>query len=342
MAVRLINNSVEEFLSRFILGGLAYTIYPVRRLSMKIQNNIPLSDKNWFATGGNAAYFCQPEREQDFVQAIQFAQAEKLDIFLLGEGANILISDEGFDGLVIRPAIKEMVIDQQANTVTAGAGVSLPALIDFCLENQLIGLEEFSGIPGSVGGAVYINIHYFQFLLNQFLLKARVVDRLTGELFDVDPTWFNFGYNQSKLLAKEHYLVSATFVLKRVDQLGAAYAKGRRDEIIRHRAQRYPRSNTCGSFFRNFHLDEIPFEIQGKKVPFVAYYLDKIGVKGALSVGRAVVSYQHANMLVTQEGAMTADVIGVARTMQSLVKEQYGLIPQPECQFVGFKEYPLL
>ncbi len=309
---------------------------------MEIQQNVPLHDKNWFATGGNARYFCEPQNEQDFVLAVLFARNNNLDIFILGEGANILISDGGFDGLVIRPALKDVVIDQQTSTVTAGAGMGMPALIDFCLENNLIGLEEFSGIPGSVGGAVYINIHYFQFLLNQFLFKARVIDRVTGHVFDVDPTWFNFGYNQSKLLEKQHYLLSATFILKKVDELAGAYAKGRRDEIIRHRAQRYPRSNTCGSFFRNFHQDEIPFEIHGKKVPFVAYYLDKIGVKGVLNVGKAVVSYQHANMLVTQLGATTTDVIGVARQMQILVKEQFGLVPQPECQFVGFKEYPLI
>lgn len=309
---------------------------------MNIEQNIALHDKNWFKTGGSARYFCQPGNGQEFSQAVAFAQQQGLDIFVLGQGANILISDEGFDGLVIRPALNDIVVDAQNGTVTAGAGVCLQELINQCLEKQLIGLEEFSGIPGSVGGAVYINIHYFQFLLSQFLIRACVVDRATGFLDQVDAAWFGFGYNQSKLLGKQHYLVQATFQLKPVDGYAAAYAKGRRDEIIRHRQQRYPRSNTCGSFFRNFMPEEIPFEVNGTKVPFVAYYLDKIGVKGALRVGNAVVSHQHANMLVTQPAATTEDVVRLARTMQQMVHDKFGIIPQPECQFIGFKAYPLL
>lgn len=307
---------------------------------MIIEKNIPLRDKNWFKTGGPARYFCRPVREQDFIQALQFAQEHRLDTFILGEGANILISDEGFDGLVIQPSMKDITFN--GSTVTAGAGVSVQALIDTCLAHQLLGLEEFSGIPGSVGGAVYINIHYFQFLLSQFLVAARVIHGATGAVSDVDNAWFNFGYNQSTLLTKEYYLLQATFQLKKVDACTAAYAKGRRDEIIRHRQQRYPQSNTCGSFFRNFHEAELSFQIEGKKIPFVAYYLDKIGVKGALRVGGAIVSYQHANMLVTNDGATTAEVIALARNMQKMVYEKYGIIPQSECQLVGFKEYPLL
>jgi UDP-N-acetylmuramate dehydrogenase len=308
---------------------------------MLIQESISLHDKNWFATGGNARFYAEPETEQDFQQALAFARGRSLDIFVLGEGANILISDQGFDGLVIRPMLKQLTFQPDAELVTAGAGVRLPDLINNCLDNGLSGLEEFSGIPGTVGGAVYINIHYFEFLLSQFLVKARVIDGQTGEVFDVDPSWFHFGYNQSKLLEKKHFLLSATFKLKPVTELEAMYAKGRRDEIIRHRQQRYPRSNTCGSFFRNFHADEIPFKINDKTIPFVAYYLDKIGVKGALRVGNATVSHQHANMIVTLPGATSSDVIELVRTMQHKVFEAYGIVPQSECQFVGFKAEPL-
>jgi UDP-N-acetylmuramate dehydrogenase len=309
---------------------------------MNIQQNVPLNDKNWFKTGGLARFFCEPKTPQEFSQAVIFAHENAHEIFVLGEGANILISDDGFNGLVIRPRIISIIKDSATFRVTAGAGVSIQALIDWCLDNHLSGLEEFSGIPGSIGGAVYINIHYYQFLLSQFLVSATVVDRSTGVLETVDVDWFNFGYNQSKLLEGRHYLVDAMFQLKPVDDYRVAYAQGRRDEIIRHRHVRYPTSNTCGSFFRNFQEHELPFEINGKKVPFVAYYLDKIGVKGALKIGGACVSYQHANMLVTQSGATTRDVIELARTMQQRVHEQFGIVPQAECQIVGFKENPLL
>ena len=142
---------------------------------------------------------------------------------------------------------------------------------------------------------------------------------------------------------KEYFLVYATFKLKKVTELQAAYAKGKSDEMIRHRAKRYPTKGTCGSFFRNFYENEVTLMSAGKKLIYVAYYLDKIGVKGQLSVGDAVVSYQHANMIVNTKNATSADIIKLVRIMQQLVKDAYNIIPQPECLLIGFnQQYPLL
>ncbi len=310
-----------------------------------IQTNVSLADKNWFQTGGSARFFAIPSTAQQFAGAIAYAHSLDLPIFLLGAGANLLISDDGFDGLVIHPHIKEIsiyLINEDEAELTAGAGVTLHELIEYCLDNQLLGLEEFSGIPGTVGGAVYINLHYFEFLIADFLLSAQVVDAQTGELQTVDRDWFSFGYNQSRLHEGKQYLVAATFRLKRGSAHEISYARGRRYEIMRQRAARYPKSRTCGSFFRNFHDHEVIIEDHGKKMVYIAYYLDKIGVKGQLQIGGARVSYQHANMIVNQGKAMSADIIAVARRMQELVVEQFGIVPQPECRLVGFKNYPLL
>jgi UDP-N-acetylenolpyruvoylglucosamine reductase len=137
-------------------------------------------------------------------------------------------------------------------------------------------------------------------------------------------------------------LFDATFKLKKSDALGIAYARGRRVEIIRHRAARYPTKNTCGSFFRNFLPEEVTLESNGKKMIYVAYYLDKIGVKGTLSVGDAIVSHQHANMIVNKGNATSTDIINLTRTMQQMVFDQFKIVPQPECQLLGFQQYPLL
>jgi UDP-N-acetylmuramate dehydrogenase len=314
-------------------------------ISPIIQTNISLADKNWFQTGGSACFFAEPHSAQEFVDAMAHAHRLDLPMFLLGAGANVLISDEGFDGLVIHPQIKDLVIHSingDEAQLTAGAGVVLPDLIEYCLENQLLGPEEFSGIPGTVGGAVYINLHYFEFLIADFLVSAQVVDAQTGELQTVDRDWFSFGYNQSRLHEGRQYLVSATFRLKRGSDHEIAYARGRRYEIIRQRAARYPKSHTCGSFFRNFYDHEVTIEDNGKKMVYIAYYLDKIGIKGQLQIGGARVSYQHANMIVNQGNATSADVIAVARRMQELVIEQFGVLPKPECRLVGFKNYPLV
>ncbi len=312
---------------------------------MIYQEQISLQNKNWFKVGGTARWYVEPTTAQEFQQAVLFAQEKKIAIFVLGEGANILISDDGFDGLVIRPQLKHISRldhDHQHELVTAQAGVTCAALIDYCLAHNLGGLEEFSGIPGTIGGSVYINIHYFNFLLSQFLVSAEVVEKSTGTLQRVDNGWFSFGYDQSKLCQQEFYLVSATFKVKKITEIDAAYARGRHDEMIRYRSHRYPNERTCGSFFRNFHKEEVEHARSDKKLIYVAYYFDQLGFKGELQVNGARVSHQHANMLVTQEGAMAKDVVLLARTMQELVYKEFGIMPQPECQLVGFKEYPLL
>lgn len=347
-----------------------------------IQTNIPLHDKNWFRTGGPAKYYCEPTSEFEFQEALAFARDNNLEIFVLGEGANILISDDGFDGLVIKPKLNNVCpsrtsgrtgnnildtknqknilakelshISENNNSVrpealeghsdiliTAQSGMTMHDLILFCLDHNIIGLEEFSGIPGTVGGSVYINLHYFEFLLAQFLVSARVIHKKTGAIETVPNEWFAFGYDFSTLHHHEYYLIDATFKLKTASDLEIAYARGRRIEIIRHRENRYPKQGTCGSFFRNFHPHEVTLMSNGKKMIYVAYYLDKIGVKGQLRIGDAQVSYQHANMLVNLGNATTQNLIDVARTMQQLVFDQFGVLPQPECELIGFKEYPL-
>ncbi len=309
-----------------------------------IQTNVPLKDKNWFNTGGSARYFAQPQTAQEFQYAVEYASQKELPIFILGKGANILISDEGFDGLVIQPQLNEISIlpSQEHILVKAGAGASMHDLILFCLDHSIIGLEEFSGIPGTVGGSLYINLHYYEFLLEQFLFNATVLDKKTNQYSTIAPDWFAFGYNKSKLQEEQFYLVDATFILKKATDLETAFARGRRKEIIRHREKRYPAKNTCGSFFRNFLDHEVTLVSNNKKIIYVAYYLDKIGVKGHLRIGNAIVSHQHANMIVNQGNATSTDIITLARTMQELVYKEFGVLPQPECRLIGFAKNPLL
>ena len=307
-----------------------------------ITEHIVLADKTWFKTGGPARFYAEPTNAHEFAEAIQFACERTLPLFILGHGANILISDHGFPGLVIRPRLLSITIHEHDQLVTAAAGVGVQDLIDHCIVHHHIGLEEFSGIPGTVGGSVYINIHYFEFLLDQFLVKARVIHHQTGQIEEVTREWFGFGYNTSRLLSKDYYLVDATFRVTKVSPEKAAYAQGRRDEIIRHRRQRYPAERTCGSFFRNFLPHELGAARIEKPLPYIAFYLDNLGVKGQLSFGGASVSRHHANMIVTGPDATSADVIALARAMQQRVKDRFGLLPQAECQFIGFKGNPLL
>jgi len=307
-----------------------------------IQENVSLADKNYFQTGGKARFYTEPTTNDSFAQALYFAQSNNVEVFVLGSGANILISDQGFQGLVIRPALKNIEIaelDTTHVTVKAGAGTTIDELIKYCFEHNILGLEEFSGIPSTVGGAVYINLHYYEFLLEQFLVQATLINKKTLQMITVDTTWLQFGYDQSKLQEKEFFVIDATFKLRKAkNDLEVAHAQGRYQEIVRHRHRRYPYHNTCGSFFRNFHPEEVVDT--EKKLIYVAYYLDQLGVKGSLTIGGAIVSHQHANMIVTNKVATSNDVINLTKLMQSMVFETYKIKPQPECQLIGFDSNP--
>ena len=313
---------------------------------MLIRTQVPLACTVWFATGGSAQYYSEPTTYEEVAQAIAWARERQLPVTLLGHGANVLISDDGIPGLAIRLALKLISpIETPSDStvlVCAQAGVELEQLITWCLERGIGGLEDFSGIPGTVGGSVFINIHYFKHLLSDYIVGVKAIDGDTGMIVDLDKQACNFGYNQSLFVQKNIYVLSVTLQLTRLDPVAVAYARGRSYEIIRHRRARYPYVRTCGSFFRNFLPHEVTLHNQGAPVIWVAYYLDQLGLKGQLAVGGARVSYQHANMIVTQPGATSDDVIAVARQMQQAVIDRFGIIPQAECQFLGFPDYPLL
>ena len=195
-------------------------------------------------------------------------------------------------------------------------------------------------MPGTVGGATFINIHYYEFLLEQFITGAHIIDKKTQKTYYVSKEWFEFGYDHSKLFENNHVVSHVFFRVKKADTLLISYAQGRRDEMMRTRFRRYPTARTCGSFFRNFTPEEVANT--KAKLIYVAYYLDKLGIKGELRCGKAKVSHQHANMLITEPGATSQDVINLARTMQEMVYKEFGIIPQAECQLIGFTNPPLL
>jgi UDP-N-acetylmuramate dehydrogenase len=305
---------------------------------MKIKKNVSLKDKNEFKTGGNAKFYCEPENKNDFFKVLSYAKEKNLNVELLGGGANILISDDGFDGLIIKPIFEKISYDKKNNFVTVGAGKTIQNCIDWCIDNNLLGLEEFSGIPGTIGGATYMNIHYFNFFFSDFFVRGTVINRKNLKIEEKNAEWFEFGYDKSRLQGKDFYIIDATLKLRKSNNLESAYARGRRDEIIRHRNSRYPTKNTCGSFFKNFCEKDMGRCVE--KITSVAYYLDQLGIKGKLSCGDAIVSPRHANMIENKGNATSNDIIAVAKKMQKMVFENFELVAQPECQFIGFDDPP--
>jgi UDP-N-acetylmuramate dehydrogenase len=305
------------------------------KIFMNIEQNIPLKDKNWFRTGGPARYYSQPKSTEDFQTSLLFAHKKQLPIFFLGQGANILIADSGFDGLVVHPQNKTILVNPDKKQITAAAGASIQDVIDIALDNNLVGLEVFSGIPGSVGGTTYMNIHFFDALLHQFFSHATVIHKETGTIETVNAAWFDFGYDYSKLHAKEYFLIDATFKLKEGSKEEVEKAKGQCNETRAKRAHRYPIERTCGCFFQNFTEEDLR---QNKKATTksVAFYFEQLGFRGKLSVGDAIVSEQHSNMILNRNNATSKEILTLSKMMGEKIYEAYGLLPKSECQLVGF------
>lgn len=311
-----------------------------------ISQKISLKKYNWFELGGDACYFAQPKNIIELESVINFSHENTLPIKILGLGANVLISDAGYNGIIIKLPdhnISHYYIDKDTGILQADAGCTIEALIEYSLNKCfLFGLEEFSGIPSTVGGALFINLHYYSFLISQFIYNAHIYDINEKKFFTVTADWFEFGYDSSKVKNNKKYIIiSASFILKRNNLLYAEYAKGRSIEIIRHRQNRYPYQKTCGCFFKNITIEEAPTNHEGKKILSAGYYLDKIGLKGELKMNNCSVSSRHANMLIHNGSGTANDIIEIAKIMQKSIYDKYGFLLEPECELIGFDKYPL-
>jgi len=164
-----------------------------------IQKNISLKEYTTFKIGGLAKYFCKVDNKEDLNKAINFAKNKDLPFFILGGGSNLLVSDQGFDGLVILMDNRELEINN--NIITVGAGVRLSNLVGFTIKNNLAGLEWAIGIPGTVGGAVKVNAHAFESDMSQLVKKIEEIDKT---IFSVELEFKKGNQQESKELIKEY------------------------------------------------------------------------------------------------------------------------------------------
>jgi len=299
---------------------------------MNIKENIPLKPYVTFKIGGQARFFCEPSNSDEVIEALSFAKENKLPAFVLGLGANILVSDNGFNGLVIRQKNETILVKD--NIITAQAGVAVENLINTALAENLIGVEDFSGIPSSIGGALYINLHYFDAFIANFVRSAKVLNKETLKVQEVDSSWFNFNYDSSRLKTdKDHVLLEAHFDLKKVDDYTKHEAIGKSKEIIRTRKYKYPSEPSVGSIFQNLNTEEQ--KQYGLPTRSVAYLIDVCGLKGT-KVGDALLSHRHANMIINVGDARAEHVLELARIIKDKVKERFGVDLRFEVQLLGF------
>ncbi len=195
-----------------------------------IQENVPLAELTTFKIGGKARFFVRAKSETEIIEALEFAEQNSLDIFILGGGSNILIADEGFDGLVLQIALKGIsTFAEKDGTiyVTANAGEDWDEFVKICVEKNLAGIECLSGIPGFVGGTPVQNVGAYGQEVSETIVSVRCFDRRAKEIKELTNAECGFAYRTSvfNTTRKNQYIVLAvTYALELNGEAKIVYA----------------------------------------------------------------------------------------------------------------------
>ena len=307
------------------LGALREALGPDR-----LRRNVPLAPLTTFKIGGPADLFYEARTADELATAIQTARELDVRFFLLGLGANILVGDGGFRGLVIRNAAQHVRVDVGARRLWAESGaVMYPDVIERAVSNGLSGLEHYAGIPSTVGGALWQNLHFLSppperertMFIEEVLLEA---DLLTeeGERRTVGVDYFDFGYDQSVLHHRADVVLAATFQLEAGDEARMRETIGAN---LAWRHDRHPPLDaepSAGSIFKK--IDGIG----------AGRLIDGCGLLGT-RIGGAEVTHRHANIMINREGATASDVRALIAHVQAVVERETGYRLEPEIAFVG-------
>jgi UDP-N-acetylmuramate dehydrogenase len=293
------------------------------------RRDVPLAPFTSWKIGGSARYFSQPADPPTLASELRAASDLDLPVFPLGGGTNLLISDAGFPGLVVRYMDKSMRLqireeDEETAILRVGAHAPFAGTARAMALRGWRGLEWAEGIPGTIGGAVVGNAGAYGGEISHILIEAEVLSEGSRrEVWPVDKLQYTYRRSFLRDLPPGRVIVlGAEFLLRRGD---TQQLRRQMDEIARRRRKATPAGQSCGSVFRN-----PPGDAAGRLV-------DSLGLKGA-RCGGARVSEEHANYILNDGSATARDVLTLMRTIRDKVKAKTGVTLIPEIQLVGFPE----
>lgn len=293
----------------------------IRELPNLLENK-PLAKYTNFKIGGPAKYFLVAKDEDDLVKAIKTAKEEAMPYFILGGGTNILVSDGGFNGLVIK--IQNSKLEIKNCLVTVGAGVKLSNLIDEALKNGLTGMEFLAGIPGNVGGAIYGNAGAWGQGIGDLVKEVKIFNGDEIKIIKKDQADFSYRHSRFKNppASGREIILEATLESTKGD---VDASKQKIKEILDKRHGSQPYQMPCaGCTFKNPSADQP-----------AALLIEQCGLKGK-TIGKAQISEKHANFIINLGGATAADVRELTELIKKEVKLKFGLDLTEEIILVGF------
>lgn len=272
-----------------------------------------------FRTGGPAAYFATPSCTEELSAIIKLCRQENMPYYILGNGSNLLISDKGYDGVMISMGEGFSQIQNEGSQIRAGAGALLSRIARQALALSLTGFEFAAGIPGTLGGAVVMNAGAYGGEMKQVLVSAQVLTK-EGEIRTVPAEELELGYRTSSIQKEEQIVLSALLKLELGDK---SRIRARMEELAEKRKEKQPLEYpSAGSTFKR------------PEGWFAGKLIEDAGLKG-FSVGGAQVSEKHCGFIINRENATSSDIIELCRQVRDKVKAKFGVELEMEIKRLG-------
>ncbi len=286
-------------------------------MSYKLTENHSLAQFSSMKAGGNAKYIAEPKNEQELIEAIKDFRAKGEKYIIVGNCSNILFRDEGFEGCVIvTTSIKG--IEANGDYITVACGESLASLAVTAWKSSLTGFEFCHGIPGTVGGGVFMNAGAYGGELSQRFVKGRFLNK-DLEIIEISNEDMDFGYRKSRMMSEELVLLSAVFMGEKGD---ADAIRSKMNELMEKRRDKQPLEfPSCGSTFKR------------PEGYFAGALIEQCGLKG-FSVGGAKVSEKHAGFVINAGNATATDVIKLMELVSQKVFQETGVRLEPEIRII--------
>lgn len=315
---------------------------------LRVFENEALSKHTYFKIGGPAKLFFEAKTIEDFKLALKTAKKLDIPFVVLGSGANVLVSDKGFEGLVLKNkaddvrlvGIKGTLSKEGKNVnsalISATSGTLMNRLARYSIDQGLDGLEFLLSVPGTVGGGLKINAHFEvekgQFIGNK-LATATLYDPKTGEFKNVGHDYFNFSYDYSKLQETGEIVIDATFRLKVTDDKEKLWQVA--VENVKRRNEEQPIGVPCsGCIFRNISQDDAMRLATPNLTTSTGYIIESLGLKGT-KIGGAEISTHHSNFILNTNGASAGNVLELINLIKEKAQSTYGLKLKEEIFRIG-------
>jgi UDP-N-acetylmuramate dehydrogenase len=306
--------------------------------NLTVSTATPLSRYTRFGIGGPADVYAETDTVEAFIGATETACAIDLPIMVIGGGTNLIVSDDGFRGLVLRYRGDALLAAD--NRVVAQSGAVLQDLVDFTNARGLKGLETLAGIPGSVGAAVYGNAGAYGHSISERVVKVQFYDGKCVRIFENEDCEFH--YRESVFKKHKEWIVFSTHL--RMDRADAAELQKISADILKVRNEKFPVTMKCaGSIFKNLLLKKLPAAVAAEvpekvvregKIP-AAWFLEQVGAKG-MQRGDIHVADYHANLIYNAGDGTAADLRAVIEELKSRVRARFGIGIEEEVQYVGW------